>query len=262
MLHEITLGLVQGLTEFLPVSSSGHLVIVPAVLGWDKPSLTFDIFLHMGTLVAVMLYFRRELAELLLGILGRGPNVAESRRLATYIVVGTVPAGALGLVFSDFFERLFRSPTWTCFELVVTAGLLLSAEQLAKRSVKRELDATSAISMGLAQAIAISPGVSRSGATISAGLWLGLSRETATRYSFLLSIPAIAGAGLVSIKDASEGSFDMNGAVVAGMIVSGVSGYLAIGALIRYLKTHTLHVFAYYLLIAAPIAAVIIQLRK
>lgn len=262
MLQEIILGLVQGLTEFLPISSSGHLVIVPAAFGWDKPSLTFDILLHLGTLVAVVAYFRRELVELTLAVFGKGENVARERRLAVYIVIGTIPAAVLGLAFGDFFEGLFDRPLYTCGELVATALILLATERFGERATRRALDAKGAALIGIAQAVSISPGISRSGSTIGGGLLLGLSREEATRFSFLMSIPAIAGAGILSLRDVLDGGLDITAGVVAGVIVSGLSGYLAIGGLIRFVRTHSLNVFAAYLLVVAPLAAIVIEMRS
>ena len=262
MFQEIVLGLLQGLTEFLPISSSGHLVVVPAVLGWDEPSLTFDVLLHLGTLVAVVVYFRHELIGLALGILGRGVDVPGARRMAKYLLIGTVPAAAAGLVFGDFFEGLFESPYTTCAELVATAFILLGLERLGERTRRRPLDTGVATGVGVAQAVAIFPGISRSGATIGAGLAMGLNREESTRFSFLLSIPAIAGAGVVSLADVAGGGLDVTAGVVAGVIASGVAGYLSIGALIRFVRSHTLTIFAVYLLVMAPLSALIIWLRR
>lgn len=262
MLQDIILGLLQGLTEFLPISSSGHLVVVPAVLGWDEPSLTFDVLLHLGTLAAVVIYFRHDLMGIVLGIMGRGTDVAAARRMALYLVVGTLPAAVLGLVLGDFFERLFESPYTTCAELVATALLLLALERAGERAARRPLDTGMATGIGVAQAVAIFPGISRSGATIGAGLVMGLSREEATRFSFLLSIPAIAGAGVVSLADVAGGGLDVTAGVVAGVIASGVAGYVSIGALLRFVRTHSLTVFAVYLLVMAPLSALIIFLRR
>ena len=262
MLHDILLGLLQGLTEFLPISSSGHLVVVPAVLGWDEPSLTFDVLLHLGTLVAVVVYFRHDLIGLTLGVLGRGIDPDGARRMALYLAVGTIPAVVAGLVLGDFFEGLFESPYTTCAELVATALILLAMERVGDRARRRPLDVGSATAIGVAQAVAILPGISRSGTTIGVGLVLGLSREEATRFSFLLSIPAIAGAGVLSLADVAGGGLDVTGGVVAGVIASGVAGYLSIGALLRFVRSHSLTVFAVYLLVMAPLSALIIYLRS
>lgn len=262
MLQAIVLGLVQGLTEFLPISSSGHLVVVPAVMGWDKPSLTFDILLHMGTLAAVVLYFRRELIALAVGVLGGGDDPVRARRLAGYLLIGTVPAGVLGLTLGGVFEDLFQTPLYAAGGLVVTAGILLGTERLGQRAKRREVDGRVAVTVGLAQAVALSPGISRSGATIGAGLWLGLSREEATRFSFLLAIPAIAGAGLVSVGDVAAGELEVTASVVAGVVAAFVAGYASIGGLLRLVRTRSLDVFAAYLLVVAPLAAVVILLRS
>ena len=262
MFQEIFLGLLQGLTEFLPISSSGHLVVVPAVLGWDEPSLTFDVLLHLGTLAAVVIYFRHELIGLALGVLGRGIDPAAARRMTLYLAVGTIPAAVAGLAFGGFFERLFESPYTTCAELVATALLLLGMERFGERARRRQLDTGVAAWVGVAQAVSIFPGISRSGATIGGGLVLGLSREEATRFSFLLSIPAIAGAGVLSVADVAGGGLDVTAGVVGGVIASGVAGYLSIGALLRFVRSHTLTVFALYLLVMAPLSALIIYLRR
>lgn len=262
MLQTIVLGLVQGLTEFLPISSSGHLVVVPAVLGWDKPSLTFDVLLHIGTLAAVVLYFRHDLVGLALGIFGGGEDPARARRIAGYLAIGTVPAAVGGLTFGGFFEGLFQSPLYASGGLVVTALILLGTERLGQRARRRELDGRVAVSVGVAQAVALSPGISRSGATIGAGLWLGLSREEATRFSFLLAIPAIAGAGLVSVSDVAAGELEVTSSVVAGVLAAFVAGYASIGGLLRFVRTRSLDVFAGYLLVVAPLSAIVILLRS
>lgn len=262
MLQDIVLGLVQGLTEFLPVSSSGHLQIVPAAMGWDDPSLTFDVLLHLGTLASVLIYFRHELAGLVAGLFGRGPDPGRSRRTVGYLAVGTIPAAVLGLAFGGFFERVFESPYVACFNLLVTAGILLAVEWLGQRVRHRQIDAKVALGVGMAQGLAIFPGISRSGSTIGAGLGMGLSREEATRFSFLLSIPAIAGAGVVSAGDVAGGELEITASVVAGVVAAGISGYLAIGGLLRFVRTRSLRVFSLYLVVAAPVSALIIAIRR
>jgi undecaprenyl-diphosphatase len=264
-LEDVVLGLVQGLTEFLPVSSSGHLVVVPAVFGWDEPSLTFDLVLHLGTLLAVVVYYRHDLWEIGAGVFGHGDDPRRYRRLLLLLVIGSIPAAIAGLAFGEFFEDRFEEPLWACFELIVNAGILLGAEWLVARGmtagVDRPVDAGRAATIGVAQAVSITPGISRSGATITTGMVLGVSRAEATRYSFLLSIPAIAGAVASRVPDVTGGDFDLTGPVIAGFLVAMVSGYLSIGIFLRYVRTHTLRPFAYYLLIMAPISALIIVLR-
>ncbi|MFM8305262.1 MAG: undecaprenyl-diphosphate phosphatase [Actinomycetota bacterium] len=261
-IESIILGIVQGLTEFLPVSSSGHLVVVPAVLGWDQPSLTFDLVLHLGTLVAVVAAFREELWVLALGVVGRGDDPRTARRLVGLLAVGSVPAAIAGLAFGSFFEERFDDPLATCGELLGTAVILLVAEWVIRRGEGHHpIDATRAGIIGVAQAVAILPGISRSGSTIGAGLVMKVSREDATRYSFLLAIPAIAGAVATKIPDVADGRFRITGPVVAGFLVSAVVGWASIAWLLRYVRTHSFVPFAVYLLVAAPIAAVIIELR-
>ncbi|MGH9026030.1 MAG: undecaprenyl-diphosphate phosphatase [Acidimicrobiia bacterium] len=265
LLEDVVLGLVQGLTEFLPVSSSGHLVVVPAVFGWDEPSLTFDLVLHLGTLIAVVVYYRRELSEIVAGVFGRGDDPRGYRRLLLLLVIGSIPAAIAGLAFGEFFEDRFEEPLWACFELTLNAGILLGAEWLVARGTTagtdRPVEGGRAATIGVAQAVAITPGISRSGATIATGMVLGVSRADATRFSFLLSIPAIAGAVASRVPDVTGGDFDLTGSVIAGFLVAMVSGYLSIGVFLRFVRTHTLRPFAYYLLIMAPTAALIIELR-
>ncbi len=257
-MREIVLGLVQGLTEFLPISSSGHLVIVPVMLGWEEPSLGLTVMLHMGTLVALLIYFRQELIDLTLGLLGRGEDPAAARRVIRFLVIGTVPAVVAGLALGGFFEETFERPYETCVELVITGLLLVGMERYGERARRRPLDDGRAAFIGVGQALAILPGISRSGATIGAGLLAGLTREEATRFSFLLSIPAIAGAGLL---DLAEGELVVTGASIAGTILSGIAGYLSIHYLLRFVRTHSLTVFAWYLFAIGPIAALVIWWR-
>lgn len=259
MLQAIILGLVQGLTEFLPVSSSGHLVLVPALLGWRQPSLTFDVLLHLGTLLALVVYFRADLGRLA-GAPFRRDAVAD-RRLLAYLAIASVPAGVAGLALGGVSDRLFEAPLRVCGELVVTALILLGTERWGERARRRPLTPPGALTIGVAQAIAILPGISRSGSTIGTALLLGLSREEATRFSFLLAIPAIAGAGVVRAGDLASGSFELTGAVAAGVIASAVSSYAAIGGLLAFVRSRSLRVFAGYLLVFAPLSFLILVLR-
>jgi undecaprenyl-diphosphatase len=263
VLQSIVLGLVQGLTEFLPVSSSGHLVVVPAMAGWDDPSLTFDLVLHVGTLLAVVAVYRDDLWTLALGVAGAGPDPTRARRLALLLVVGSVPAGLAGIAFADFFEDRFDEPIWASAQLAATGVILLAAEHAAVRALRRprEVDVPRASAIGAAQAVSILPGISRSGTTIAAGLALGIDRPSAARFSFLLSIPAIAGAALTKVPDVTDGTFDLTAAVAVGFVVSTVSGYLAIQVFLRYLRTHSMRPFAYYLFAFAPLSALVVWLR-
>jgi undecaprenyl-diphosphatase len=259
VLHDIILGLVQGLTEFLPVSSSGHLVLVPSLLGWDEPPLSLTILLHLGTLLALLIYFRDDILQLVFGVFGRGMGPRVARRVVVLLVIGTIPAVIAGLAFSSFFEDAFQRPYETCIELVITGILLIVAERLGQRAAHRELDAPKAFGIGVAQALAILPGISRSGSTIGAGLWFGMSREEATRFSFLLSIPAVAGAGLL---DLAKGQLDFTPSAMAGLVAAAISGYLSIAVLLKFVRTHSLRVFSGYLFVVAPLAALVIALRR
>lgn len=261
-LESIILGIVQGLTEFLPISSSGHLVVVPALLGWKQPSLTFDLVLHLGTLIAVVFAFREDLWILALGLFGKGDDPRTARRLVWLLFLGSIPAAIAGLALGNFFEKRFDDPFTTCLELLGTAVILLVAEWVIRAGEGHHpIDEGRAGIIGVAQAVAILPGISRSGSTIAAGLVTRVSREESARYSFLLAIPAIGGAVATKIPDVADGRFHLTGPVVAGFFASMIVGWLAIEWLLRYVRTHSFVPFAIYLLIAAPIAAVIIELR-
>ena len=257
-MHEIILGLVQGLTEFLPVSSSGHLVLVPGMLGWAEPPLGLTVLLHMGTLVALLIYFRLEIIGLVLGVLGKGPDPAESRRIVRFLIIGTVPAVIAGLALGGFFDKSFERPYESSIELFITACILVATEKYGERVVRHDLDDGRAGAIGVAQAVAILPGISRSGSTIGTGLLAGLSREEATRFSFLLSLPAIGGAGVL---DLAKGDLVISAGSLTGTLVSGLVGFASIHYLLRFVRTHSLNVFAWYLFAFAPLSALVIWLR-
>lgn len=256
-IEAIVLGIVQGATEFIPVSSSGHLVIVPWLLGWDHQGLLFDTVLHWGTLAAIFAVFWRDFWRIIVASLQsivRRSLADPNARLGWFIVVGSVPAALTGLLFKDFIESLFASHLAAAGFLLVTAALLAGSEQLAARARQDKQAETmtwaDVIVIGLAQAIALAPGISRSGSTIATGLARGLNRAAAARYSFLLGTPAFFGAGLLQISDALA----TDGAEVAaqfpflvvGFVASAVTGFLAIRFLLTYLRRHTLYVFAIY----------------
>jgi undecaprenyl-diphosphatase len=256
--REIILGLVQGLTEFLPISSSGHLVLVPRMLGWEEPDLGLTVMLHLGTLVALLIYFRHDILGLILGVLGQGPDPAAARRVTRFLIVGTIPAVIAGLSLGGFFEEAFHRPYESSIELVFTGLILIGTERWGERAVRHDLDDKRAFGIGAAQALAILPGLSRSGSTIGAGLLAGLTREEATRFSFLLSIPAIAGA---AVLDIAEGELVVTGASLAGTVVAGISGWLSIHYLLRFVRTHSLTVFCWYIFLFAPLSALVVWLR-
>lgn len=277
MLEAIILGLIQGLTEFLPVSSSGHLVIIPYLVGWDSPPLAFDVAVHAATLIAVLAYFAGDLwylATRTFGIGSTGPqDTHRARKTLLLLAVSAVPAAVVGFLLEPIFEDTFDDPRIAAAMLFVTGGLLWFAEWMRRRRAAAELDVApkqmtaqqarldpgrdegtttivDAISIGCAQALAILPGISRSGATIAAGMVRGLSREGAARFSFLMVIPVITGAFVFQLGDLTgEGmaaSSYGGGALLAGMLAAGLSGYWAIRYLLRLVTTDDLLGFARY----------------
>jgi undecaprenyl-diphosphatase len=243
-------GLIQGLTEFLPVSSSGHLVLVPALLGMDEPDLATSALLHVGTLAAVVAYYRRDLVRLI-----HVRTDAEARRILMLLAVGTIPAAAVGLSpLEGSIEILFDEPWIVALFLIVT-GAVLAFSSLLHVGARRlgEGRWPDAVVVGLAQAFALIPGVSRSGMTITAGIGQGFDRVQAARYAFLLSIPAIAGAGLIEGIDlAKEGGFSAN--LLVGAAVAAVVGYLAIAGLVRLLARAGMAPFAVYCIVFGGLA--------
>lgn len=269
IIQAIILGVVQGLTEFLPVSSSAHLVFMTDILGLPQ-NVAFDTLLHLGTLVAVVAYFWKDLIKIISSFISslidifrgrfkKGLEEKPFKKLSWLIIVGTIPAGIMGILLQKQFEALFTSIFYVGIFLIITGLLLWGAEQVkpGEKDVK-DISFKNALVIGVAQGIAIAPGISRSGATISAGLFSGLNRELAARFSFLLSIPAILGAALVQAKDIT--SFDTGTAVlIAGFVSALIFGYLAIKLLLKIIKERTLMIFAYYCWIVG-LAAIIISL--
>ena len=258
-LEAIVLGAVQGLTEFIPVSSSGHLVLVPEALGWGEPGLSFDVMLHVGSLVALLIYFSGDLIDLVRGFMAGDEG---ARRMVVLLAIGTIPAAAAGLLLSDFFEEQFKDEGAAAIQLLFTAAILVGAEQVLRFHEKRtartgeslremeDLRAPDALAVGVAQALAILPGISRSGSTIATGLALSVERDDAARFSFLLAIPALVGATILEVPELASSSLGF-GAALGGLLASLVTSYAAIWGLIRYLKTNTLYPFAVYCVIAS-----------
>lgn len=252
LLEAILLGLVQGLTEFVPVSSSGHLLLMHHLLGVQAQALSFDVALHIGTLAALLIMFHRDVVVLVRGLVTKGPQA----RLAKVIALATIPAILAGLFLQDLAESTFRSPLLVAVTLSLAGLLMLVAERYAHhRQQQSDVQKTSmqqGAIIGLAQAVALVPGVSRSGSTITAGLFAGLDRVAATRFSFLLSIPITAGAILKVLADGSVGAADMDPVIfIAGITTAFVSGLVAIRFLLRFVARHSLKLFAYYRLILA-----------
>jgi len=252
LIEAIILGIFQGITEFAPISSSAHLVIVPHFFGWKQPFLFFFVVLHLGTLVAVSCYFRSELIKLFLAFINsiRTRSIEDDpfARLAWFIVLGTIPAAVLGYLFNDFFEGLFKSPYAVSCALLITGFIMILSERLSKQEREmNKITLADSLIIGIAQALAIAPGISRSGITISTGLLKGFKREPAARFSFLLSFPIILG---VFVRELIKVGFSIKSAEVipllAGFLASAVSGYLCIKYLLQYLQNRKLTVFAYY----------------
>jgi undecaprenyl-diphosphatase len=247
----IIFGAVQGLTEFLPISSTAHLILLPWFLGWPDPGLSFDVALHLGTLVALLIYFRAEWYALISSALGilRGETKSQDARMAMLIVAATIPGAVAGALFEHKVEDAFRSPALIAVMLIVMALVLLVAEFVGSRKKSiNEISWGDAITVGLAQAAAIVPGVSRSGSTITAGLFLSMKRNAAAQFSFYLSAPIIAGAVAKKMIDIARSGADGDQmmAVVVGIVSSAIVGYLAIAFLMRYLQTHNTYLFVIY----------------
>jgi undecaprenyl-diphosphatase len=255
----IILGLVQGLTEPLPVSSSAHLVIIPALIpGFHQPSVLFDVVLHLGTLVAVIFFLRKDIAGIIASLLPEtglrsilpavtGEERTTNRKLALLIIVATFLTGVIGVLFKDRIERLFESVETTAVMLCITGILLFLSDRVKKAErEKNAMNLTDGIVIGLVQAVALIPGISRSGSTITFGIFRGLRRETAARFSFLLSIPAIAGAAVLKAGDMTQIPAEDLIAMGAGFLPAAGTGFLALKLLFVVINRTGLGFFAYY----------------
>lgn len=253
-LNMLFLAILQGITEFIPISSSAHLVLAQHWLGIAAPGILLELVLHAGSLISIVVFFRRRLTGLLRSFFTTG---GEGRRYAAWIVLGSIPAGAIGLLFHEPLARRFDAPAATGFFLIVT-GLILLSSRLRPRRDARPLSAWIGLTVGAAQALAILPGISRSGATITTARRLGLSPKDAAEFSFVLSIPVLCGTTLLMLRDlhtASESGWSLP-LLLFGMIVSAVTGYFALSILIRVLKSGWFWAFGIYCLVAG-IAALI-----
>jgi len=268
ILQALVMGIVQGLTEFLPVSSSGHLVIVPFLFGWNDPflnSLAFSVMLHLGTLVALLVYFREDWVRLipagLAAIRDRSFRGDADRRLAWLLVASTIPAALVGVVFSDVIEDQFRQVGLVALMLVVGGVILYVADRIGRRSrAIADITFPVAVGIGAAQALALIPGISRSGISISAGRLAGLDREAAARFAFLMATPITAGAGIFELRKLLAGEAGVTISVapmLIGMVAAAVSGLLAIHFMLRYLRTRSLDVFVWYRFVLAGIVLVV-----
>jgi undecaprenyl-diphosphatase len=247
----IVLGIVQGLTEFLPISSTAHLRIVPAFAGWEDPGAAFTAVVQLGTMAAVLLYFRDDLWRIarasFAALRDREARKSLDARLGLYIILGTIPIGIFGLIFKDQIETGARDLTLIGCTLIALGLLLLAAEKAAThRRGLDDLNGRDGLIIGFAQAAALVPGVSRSGATITAGLFLGLERTAAARYSFLLSVPAVVLSGLFELRDVGSGQHAGALPTAIATLAAFVVGYASIALLLRYLTNHSTVVFVVY----------------
>jgi undecaprenyl-diphosphatase len=271
ILQSLILGILQGLTEFLPISSSGHLVIFPFLMGWNIPidqAFPFDVLVQLGTLTALIIYFWKDLWGIIKafvsGLLQRKPFADPQARLGWYLILATIPAGIAGLLIKSTVEAAFSSPAATAGFLFVTAALLLIAEKVGKRSRPFEsLTWKDALWVGCAQIISLFPGVSRSGATIAGGMTRDFDRPSAARFSFLMSVPVMLAAGLLSILDLrhAQNLSSFLPVLVVGFVTAAVVGYLAIHWLLKFLTGHSLVYFAIYCLVLGILTLTVWFLR-
>ena len=258
--HALILGAVQGLTEVLPISSSAHLILIPQLMHWPESGLTFDVALHLGTLLALLLYFWRDVLDLTVNfcssLAGKGIN-SPAQRLPWLIIIGTVPAAIAGKTLEHPVEAMFRSSPGLICGFLIAFGLLLAfADTMgSKRNKLDRLDLKSTLGIGLTQCLALVPGVSRSGITITAALLLGFNREASARFSFLLSLPIVAGAGALKVgkllktgMPAGEGSM-----LLIGIASSALVGYLCVALLLKLVQRHSLYPFVWYRLLAGAV---------
>lgn len=263
----LVMGIVQGLTEFLPISSSGHLLVVPWLFGWQRgfiDSLAFSVMLHLATLLALLVYFRADWLRLvpagLAAIRDRSFRTDPDRRLAWLLVVSTIPAVTAGIALNDLIETAFREPRLVAITLAIGAAILWVADRTSRRTKDvGDVGFPVAFGIGVAQALALVPGISRSGISISAGLFAGLTREAAARFSFLMATPITAGAGIWEVRKlvAGEAGVVVDPApLVVGLLAALISGLAAISILLRYLRSHPTTVFVVYRLALAAVIVV------
>lgn len=259
VLQALVLGLVQGVGEFLPISSSAHLILIPWFFRWPDPGLTFDVALHLGTLIAVVAYFWRDIIELVLS--GLGQPRSQDGRLFWYLIVASIPGAIFGVLFEKQAETIFRSPLLIALTLTLMGLGLWWADRVGrKRRFLDDVNLFDGIIIGISQALAIIPGVSRSGITMTAGLLTGMERETAARFSFLMSVPIIAGAALLKLKDLPL--HEVNTAFIVGVLTAAVVGFLAIKFLLQYLRRGSYLLFTGYRILLAVLIVAVFWLRR
>lgn len=267
IIQALILGIVQGITEFLPISSSAHLVLIPFLLKWDIPieqAFSFDVLVQLGTLAAVIIYFWKDLIHIvrafILGLIHKQPFAEPDARLGWYLILATIPAGIGGLFLKDLVEKAFNSPMMTAFFLFGTAILLILSERIGqRRRGLNDMNWKDALWIGAAQLLAIFPGISRSGSTIAGGLSRNFKRTDTARFSFLMSIPIMLAAGLLSLLDLKDmaGLSSFLPALIIGFLSAAVVGYLSIAWLLSFLNRRTLTPFAIYCVAAALITLLV-----
>ena len=267
IIQAIIIGVVQGLTEFLPVSSSAHLVFAQYFLGVTDPSLAFDVLLHLGTVIAVIAYFWKDIIQMIISFflslidLVNGKFLTEVRKdpykkLSWLVIIGTIPVGVIGYLFNDFIESLFTGVSVPAFFLLITGCILYFSQRKNSGEINlKNMTWKDTLIVGCGQACALLPGLSRSGTTIATGLFLGLDKEFAAKFSFILSIPAILGAAVYKLKDVTATHIELLPWII-GFIVAVISGYLAISFLLKLIKERSLDIFAYYCWIVGAIILV------
>ena len=256
LLQSLILGIIQGASEFLPISSSGHLVLAPYIFGWDIPqneAFIFDILVQVATLLAVILYFWKDLVSIikafLVGIFNKNPFIDFQSRVGWYLILATIPAGIIAVIFKDSFEKAFSNPKASAVFLLGTSLLLILGEVLSKRNRSLEnMSWKDALVMGIFQALALFPGISRSGSTITGGLIRGFDRRSSARFSFLMAVPIMLAAGLLALIDLvqSPGLMEKLPIYLSGFTAAAVVGYLSIRWFIEYLSKQSLFIFAGY----------------
>ena len=264
ILQAIILGVLQGLAEFLPISSSAHLALTPWIFGWESPGLAFDVALHVGTLAAVLWFFRDQWVALARAawriVVSRHVETEEERRVI-FLVIATIPGGIGGLLLAEYAETIFRTPALIATTLIVMGVILWAVDRYARHAVSlAEMRWTHALLFGLAQVLALVPGVSRSGATMTAGRAMGFHRESAAVFAFLMSMPITAAAAAYEVPKAlAEGG--LGAPIVAGVVASALSGWLAISVLLRYVTRHGFGVFAVYRIVLGLGVLALVALR-
>ncbi len=268
LFQAIFLGIVQGISEFMPISSSGHTIIVPFFLNWQIPEqelFFFNVLVELGTLVAIILYFRKDLLQILTGfiqgLIKKQPFATHDSRLGWLLILATIPAGLAGFFLNDLFEQIYTSPLITGIALLVTAGLLFLSEQVSQKiGDTHDITARTALFIGVMQILALVPGISRSGSTISGGMFHHLRREAAGRFAFLMSIPIMLAAGALSTYQMLTEMPDLGSflpMLVAGFLTAMIVGYLVIRWLLRFLVNNSLVYFSIYCILIGSLTIVV-----